>query len=666
MITILRKTLLLLVMTVFAVGTAMAQYEHDAMDVVPASKGALPTDLPVVAQAEEGRFGGLQLDRQTIAGVIVNGHYTYQAWLKFPTPDTYGADYYTLEYNSSIQGWTPYSDDKYVYDNATPELPNTYRLVIHGGPMNGYISNEVYVGSPAIGKCRVRGWGTNGGYGQNFVGIEIEALSVSVDRHDYPEQGKTTSFTKADNVYNYQWYRRNPNTGEMTPIKGATSNKYTPTIEEVGYNLVVWVSGDDRSVSFIQSYDYGTIEMTIPASIAYLDDNGFLLNTEYVIPNPGENIIMSRWDENAGEQVTEPLGDAIKEVKPGQYAVTMDRDKYDYSELTCNITPFYLSFVYTMTIWDENGEITGYTPWYREAQVMSDRYFRPLKIKPMVDGKAVSTTVDILGRGADGNFNVVATITPDDVQKLNTDYSERWGLDVEEGSIMASVFKGKYYVRAHAIDGTLDTYYPNALVWNDANTLEPIGQGWDTEWQPTTATIRLKEALPPLQGNSVIEGKITVQTTNASRTRSSGETYTVYLKDKSNGNIIAQTQTDTNGNFKFENVPVGDYIVVPNIDGFKAEDSKPVEVAVTQENQTITNADCTVSEANEEEIYKAPVKIRGDVNNNSEVDATDVISVINFIMGRAWSITEEDADVNGDKVVNVADILQILNAIQGN
>ena len=654
--TILRKALLLSVMTVFAIGTVMAQHGHEAMEVTPGSKGALPTDLPVIAQAEKGRFGGLQLDRQTISGVIINGYYTYEAWLKFPTPDTYGAEYYTLEYNSSELGWTPYYEDtKFEGDNATPSTSNTYRLVIHGGPMDGYISNEVYVGAPAVGKCRVRSWGTNGGYGQNFVGVEIEAISVSVDRHDYPEQGKTTSFTEADNVFTYQWYRRNPNTGEMTPIKGADSDKYTPTTEDVGYNLIIWVSGDDRSVSFIQSYDYGTIEMTIPASIAYIDEHGFLLNTEYVIPNPGENIIMSRWDENAGQEVKEPLGDAIKEVKPGQYIVTMEREKYDYSELTCNITPFYLSFVYTMPIWGDNDEIIGYTPWYREAQVMSDRYMRPLVIKPMLDGNLASTSIDILGRSLDGKFVTVATLNPD---------------EADEGVYNTSVYKGKYYIKAHATDGTMETYYPNALVWSDAGIVEPAAEDWSVEnWEPTTAVINLVAALPALTGSSVIEGTITVKASGnaARRTRADGgETYTVYLKAKATGNIIAQTQTDANGNYRFENVPVGDYLVVPNVDGYKAEGSAKVEVKVTEENQTITNADCTVTEVDIEEIFPGPKdeNLPGDANGDGYVKADDIAIIVDYLLGKnPQNFSFENADINKDKVVNIADILQIVNNI---
>lgn len=148
-----------------------------------------------------------------------------------------------------------------------------------------------------------------------------------------------------------------------------------------------------------------------------------------------------------------------------------------------------------------------------------------------------------------------------------------------EGVMTTDVYKGKYFVKAHQTEGTMDTYFPNALVWSEAEIIEPEAENWEVEdWQPTCATIYIAEAPAPLDGSGVIEGVITIQAQSRKAfTRSGGETFTVFLKDKASGNTIALTQTDASGKYRFEKVPVGDYIVEPNIHGFKPSHSLEVK-----------------------------------------------------------------------------------------
>ena len=47
----------------------------------------------------------------------------------------------------------------------------------------------------------------------------------------------------------------------------------------------------------------------------------------------------------------------------------------------------------------------------------------------------------------------------------------------------------------------------------------------------------------------------------------------------------------------------------------------------------------------------------GDVNNDSNVDVTDLLEVVG-----AWGDSGGPADVNGDGIVNVADILEVVGA----
>jgi hypothetical protein len=57
-------------------------------------------------------------------------------------------------------------------------------------------------------------------------------------------------------------------------------------------------------------------------------------------------------------------------------------------------------------------------------------------------------------------------------------------------------------------------------------------------------------------------------------------------------------------------------------------------------------------------------RIDGDVNGDGTVDATDIVEVVNYIMGSPTDKSNEvEPDVNGDGAVNAADIVKIVNII---
>lgn len=56
-------------------------------------------------------------------------------------------------------------------------------------------------------------------------------------------------------------------------------------------------------------------------------------------------------------------------------------------------------------------------------------------------------------------------------------------------------------------------------------------------------------------------------------------------------------------------------------------------------------------------------KIQGDVNNDTYVNAADVVSVYNCIIEPSDAVTPEDADVNENNEVNAADVVTIYNRI---
>ena len=585
--TFLHKALTwLVVLTALAINTAMAQNMHVATDVVPGSKGNFPSMPERPAEAEPGYFGGLELDQQTMTGLIINGYYTYEAWLKFPKPSNYGADYYTVQYcpsgSTEWKTWTDYEGQAYPFtgDNAIPNLDymeTSYRLVIHGGPMDGYISNVVTVSYPVVKKCKITNWPIPSE--NQLVGRPVSFNYLKVTRHDYPEGGQKKEFDLSDGCYIYSWYRRNPNTGEMTLIEGVTGTEYTPTTKDVGYEIVAVVSGDDKKVSFKQTINFHLVQMPLECSVEYMDQTGFVLNSAYILANPEKNLLIS---EDWSEENLKPFAEgSLTTLKPGQYSVEMDKEKYDGALLGYSDDRIKVSFVYNQPKYTEEGEIIEgeYEPWYREAQLMYDRYMVPFTVDAMFNNAKVATTFDVIGKNRLGEIATVATVTPD---------------KLEDNVASFEVFKGKYYVRARKTEGTMETYYPNKQLWSEAEQIEPEPQSWEENWKPTSVSITMQAAPAPLTGTGVIEGTVLLSG-SAAGTRGEGETETckVYLKAKE-AEIVAQTETDPNGKFRFENVPFGDYQVLLDVEGHTMKSVQ--EVAVTEEKPEVAELDYVVTE----------------------------------------------------------------------
>lgn len=646
--TIIRKALLLSLMTVFAINTAMAQL----VEVVPGSKGQLPAP-PQLAQAQEGHFGALSLRKVSLDSEYMFSYYRYfvSTDLQFLPASDFGGDNYTIQYHTAgSDTWLNISDEQIYSDypyQAWIEIdkveekawPITYRLVMNGGPMDGWVSNEVFAEKP------YKSIWVGIGYSEpNFIYAGYNVSSHYVDCKVVPgesqKEKRWIDVPRNDIKVSYRWFLRNPNTYEMTEIEGATGDFYTPKVNETGYELVSEVQGTYDNAYFKTSQSHGIIMLPILASLEYFGEEGFVLNTEYILPDPENDLYVTFWDNEQDKEVNKTFKGLISTLQPGQYAVRCNTDEYMGYEVKYGSSPYKLS------MWSRHWD------GYHEFVLMGSENL-PVRIKVQKDGEDVKlATVDILGKNFEGKIGVIKTITA-------TEESDIIETELPSGRSLL--------LKAHRSDGsTLDTYYPQSLVWNEAKSLNfDFHEFWDKYGDENFAfIINLQPAPPALTGTSAITGKITIGA-KAARSKTlhldASVTYTVFLKDKKSGAIIAQTETDANGNYRFDNIPVGEYIVVPNIEGYKAEASETLEASVTQDSQVV-NVDCNMEETME--MPQATGSIKGDANGDDIVDSNDITMILKYLMGD-WqeNFSEKNADANGDNLINIADILQIVNII---
>ncbi len=554
-----------------AIGSASAQPQ--ALTVEPGEKGSLPT-LPTIAPLEEGHFAGLWLDRVGMT-MYSSGWFDRYVTLDVPQPGDLGATTFGLEYRPHVEtgSWTRYEtlDNGGLMSIYFDELPDfsgfDIRLVIDDGPQQGAVSNEVSFHRPG-GVTTKFGWWES----EEMVKVMGSTIGTTfdLDAHVYRYYANAwhedAVYSKADGYYRYKWYRQNPNTHELTQIAGADGGEYTTTIDDCGYELVMELTGDDEHCSLPFRYNFGEIILPVQASLAYIGNDGFVLNTDYAVPADCftyNNECMAYGDENTVYVQDEPVpSDVISERMPGQYVFRLPMEEYEGVVYDLNIPGTMLTAVY-LAEWNDPP-----TPWYRELQMMSGRYMGPLNVKPTFEGQPTQTTIEVYARNIDDEWELFAT------EEANAEEGFTfWELPTLGDGCL---------VKALSANGTLDTYYPNALLWTQAT---PVVPGNDEEWNPISISIVLQPTLPALTGTGVIEGTVTVNVPDGARRHAPADAsgLTVLLQQKG-GNIVATTETTATGSYRFENVPFGAYEVLLNIDGCTMLSTTEVTLSETNAN----------------------------------------------------------------------------------
>jgi len=454
------------------------------VDVEPGSKGALPAVPAIDKTVPQNQFNGLSLSQVFMSSVIFNGSFSFETWLSFPIASELGGEYYTLEYDEG-EGWKSYSNSDgivhFTYDNATIFIyysSVSYRLRMHGGDMDGWVSNVVTAKHPVGGYPTSRGgWSISGQEMFTLVGsTQMNNFNFAVTAYNRSTSDKVGTYDQDSEYLRYQWYRRNPYNYDMTPISGATMLHYTPVIADVGYQLVLEISGDNEHCSFTFMYPLNVVQIPVFGSVSYYGNDGFVLNTDYVLTDPAKQLVQRDYDSEA-----QPLPATIVAKKPGQYAVYCDLDTYQsWYEVDIAGDEYRLIFQYLID-WGDEPEL-----WNREAQLMPARYYAPMTIKAVNNGKPVAATIDILGRNIDDEYVVKATATLDATAE---------GITIDSEAGLSTLGEG-YILLAHPADaGLAATYYPSALSIANAQFVKP-GQSYDEEageWVTASYTIEVQK-----------------------------------------------------------------------------------------------------------------------------------------------------------------------------
>ncbi|MBR5171452.1 MAG: dockerin type I repeat-containing protein [Muribaculaceae bacterium] len=94
-----------------------------------------------------------------------------------------------------------------------------------------------------------------------------------------------------------------------------------------------------------------------------------------------------------------------------------------------------------------------------------------------------------------------------------------------------------------------------------------------------------------------------------------------------------------------------------------------LKVTYDNTNVTITNVDgtATIALAEVQDMYFSNEAgggfIKGDVNNDGDVNITDAIDLINYILNDSGDINREAANVNDDNEVNISDAIELINYV---
>lgn len=246
MFTQFRKVIMVLALPFIGMQLGVCQF-------TPGEGGSLPAFTPFTAPPN--KIGGLHISTSDQENIFFGSGTRPVVDLEFPEPSVFGADSYTLQYSTDGgSSWANYqhngADLTTTWNNFSLNFYEGYllRLLVNGGPKNGYTSNEVF--APLSG---VATYFSQWGLDESMYISGVMAPSIGRGLEAYCNVKRLSDGTEVNGALTYQWYRVNPVSYEMTPIEGADTLKYITTVEDAGYKLCLRATGDEVNAGgFIQ------------------------------------------------------------------------------------------------------------------------------------------------------------------------------------------------------------------------------------------------------------------------------------------------------------------------------------------------------------------------------------------------------------------------------
>lgn len=253
--------------------------QNTAADFTPGSGGSLPVFTPFAELP--GKIGGLIVRSSDRENNAFSTGTRALVELRFPEPYNFEADSYTLQYsdNDGIL-WQNYkyydADVTTTGDNFSLNVSGNYkfRLLVNGGPKNGYTSNEVFAPLSAV-DTRFSGWSLD----ESMFITGIMAPNIGRGLLAGFSIKKLSDESDVTGALTYQWYRLNPATFETTLIPNATGLQYVTTEADAGYLMLIKATGDGVNAGgFLQIYSSWPNVISNKATVSNVTASGFKLN----------------------------------------------------------------------------------------------------------------------------------------------------------------------------------------------------------------------------------------------------------------------------------------------------------------------------------------------------------------------------------------------------
>ena len=443
--------------------TGLVNAQWMPMDVVPAQRGEMPVvDQSTLPVEPAVRPLTLWLSKVTAWTVDAVPDIYVELSCSFSTEE-YGANSMSLEERLEGQeNWTVHTSN--IRGGVSVVLKSTreYRLKLNDGPRQGECSNVVKAEMPTL-FTKFNGY-TDGRDENALVNEPIQAtIDLRMRALDYHggssyDKSQYTDYDDSNNYFRYRWYLMNPYTYEMKPIEGANERYSTPTMADLGYMLVQRISGDNVHCSFDIYEMYGVVEMAVQVSLKAAADDGFIVNTNYDVPE--SKLVLYSYDSEQSEFTAVPT--QVTKRKAGQYAINCDAENYLNSVL--DFTDDVKGQGYKLWMRMERMGYGGNS--YREMYLEEYLVKMPLVVGAKFGENVLPTTLELYSRNLFGDGYSLAQ-------------SAELIADAEDGVVnFEPLFKNEYLLLAKGTEATDPTYYPNVVFQNQATPIEVSFQNW--------------------------------------------------------------------------------------------------------------------------------------------------------------------------------------------